>query len=263
MFQAERRNIRFRKKFGVRYFYHTAPIVMQNTPKGTPDPTSTNQEVTWAVSKKITSALQDEKLKENGKNITSLIASGDVRFLKSAAQLCIWKPDIIKYIDRENVNDPNTDTTKYLFACEMLQAQENEEAKKNFINSPLCRNITFIHLAWTELKSLSGNIWLFTNLTKLYLHHNQLTSLPPEIWKLENLTDLYLRGNQLTSLPPEIWNLRNLNVLDIAMNKLTSIPSKISNITKLKELNISVNPLNEWDVEYIKQALPDCRIRRR
>lgn len=94
----------------------------------------------------------------------------------------------------------------------------------------------------------------------LHLHDKQLKEFPIEILKLKELKILSLYKNELTEIPSSIDQLKNLERLELMKNNLSSLPESMVNLKKLKKINLAYNGMSEQDVEFIKEALPNCTV---
>jgi len=72
------------------------------------------------------------------------------------------------------------------------------------------RNLTYLHLGYNQIKTLSRDIGNLKKLRDLYLGNNQITSYPKEIGYLKNLEwlSLGLRNDLNAYIPKEICNLK-------------------------------------------------------
>lgn len=76
--------------------------------------------------------------------------------------------------------------------------------------------------------------------------------------KLENLTILGLAGNRIDDISALI-NLTQLKQLVIHKNQIKDI-GILPNLKSLEELWLMENPINQNDIEWLKNELPSCKI---
>jgi len=111
---------------------------------------------------------------------------------------------------------------------------------------------------------------VYTNLKKalkkkedvkiLILTNKKYDSFPKEILTMENLLVLNLTNNNISSLPSEINQLSKLEVLDLMKNNLSDLPQSITEIKNLKKINVAYNDLEYENLDFIKDALPNCLV---
>ena len=109
------------------------------------------------------------------------------------------------------------------------------------------------------IDDLSG-IERFHHLEKLNLGHNSI----------QNLLNLQLGGsrdrllwldlsyNQINDLGP-LGDLSNLETLDLSGNQIENL-QPLTRLKALRRLSLTGNPLNEKELEKLRDALPDCEI---
>ena len=69
-----------------------------------------------------------------------------------------------------------------------------------------------------------------------------------------------LSNNNFTGLPAEVGQLSNLETLNLSNNNFTGLPHELGNLHKLKYLNLSGNDISEFDLQIIREQLPDTTI---
>jgi Leucine-rich repeat (LRR) protein len=94
----------------------------------------------------------------------------------------------------------------------------------------------------------------------LVLASDGLKGFPMGITELTNLKVLNLTNNEITHIPKEISNLKQLERLELMRNKLIELPEGIIDLKNLKRINVAYNGLYDEDVQFIKDALPNCFI---
>jgi len=82
-------------------------------------------------------------------------------------------------------------------------------------------------------------------------------SLKAEIRLLENLQELDISHNEFTGVPAEVGQLSNLKTLNLSYNPITGIPHEIGNLSKLEVLDLRGTQYSEFDLNAIKQSLPE------
>lgn len=120
-------------------------------------------------------------------------------------------------------------------------------------------------------------------ITNLILSYNTIGNLPPEIAGLERLrvldmrynslsgplteavtalplVDLNLSHNRLSSIPNGLDQMDELRYFDISHNQLTSIPDSITQLQDLKWLNLAGNPLDETEINEMREQMPSTII---
>lgn len=122
------------------------------------------------------------------------------------------------------------------------------------------RNVTDINYEpkdeSTSIKDISG-IENFKNLSRLYLNGNSIESIEP-LKNLTNLLGVSLNNNKISNIDV-LSNLTHLGCLSISNNNIKNIDS-LKNLNGLCELNIKGNPINENDVDALKNVLSKCKI---
>mgnify|MGYP003564245508 CR=1 FL=1 len=109
-------------------------------------------------------------------------------------------------------------------------------------------------------KSLKKALKNKSQVKVLQLHNKELKEFPMDVLELKGLKILSFYNNELTEIPDGIDQLCNLERLELMKNELSSLPKSIVNLKRLKRINIAYNGMSEQDVEFIKQALPNCTI---
>ena len=103
----------------------------------------------------------------------------------------------------------------------------------------------------TELSTLK-------KLRKIYIEseNTPLKEFPLPLTQLENLEELFLQRNALTTLPSEIERLKNLVYLDVQENQIISFPEEVQALESLKVLDFRGNPMEEEEIQKLKELLP-------
>ena len=100
-----------------------------------------------------------------------------------------------------------------------------------------------------------------TGLTRLDLSNNRLTgALQAEVRHLNNLKVLDLSDNQFTGVPAEVGQLSKLEELDLSNNQLTGLSHELGNLKNLKKLDLRGNNPSEFDLNIIRESLPNTQI---
>lgn len=85
-------------------------------------------------------------------------------------------------------------------------------------------------------------------------------SLMAEVRNLTQLQELNLSRNNFTGLPAEVGQLSELRVLNLSNNDFTGLPQELGNLQKLEELNLAGNNVSEFDLNIIRERLPDTTV---
>ncbi len=118
-----------------------------------------------------------------------------------------------------------------------------------------------LDLSGQQLTKVPLYVFEQTNLESLDLSNNQLTgALQAEVRHLAKLRVLDLSDNNFTGVPAEVGQLTRLETLDLANNKLTGLPHELSNLKNLKTLDLRGNNPSQFDLDVIKDALPNTEI---
>ncbi|MFH0734189.1 MAG: tetratricopeptide repeat protein [bacterium] len=148
--------------------------------------------------------------------------------------------------------------------CELKKLVNIDLSNNKLTNMPEkigeLKNLEAFFFRGNQLAVLPKEIRELKKLIELDLSFNQLTNLPKEISELKKLVKLDLSFNQLTNLPKDIGELKNLTGLNLNFNQLTSLPNEICELKDLTELNISNNPINDKELQKIKEMLPNVKI---
>lgn len=120
--------------------------------------------------------------------------------------------------------------------------------------------VIVLDLSNKNLETLSADIGEFRNLRVLNLSGNNLKALPKEIKHLKKLELLFVGSNQLGAIPREIGELESLRRFEGMRNDLKTLPQEMINLRNLKRLNVAFNPITVEDIDFLKNALPDCDI---
>ncbi|MEO0553897.1 MAG: leucine-rich repeat domain-containing protein [Bacteroidota bacterium] len=94
----------------------------------------------------------------------------------------------------------------------------------------------------------------------LHLQDKGLDKFPVEILELKELRVLNLYKNNIKEIPNDIDQLKKLERLELMKNKLSTLPESIVNLKKLKRINLAYNGMSDQDVQFVKEAFPDCFI---
>lgn len=106
-----------------------------------------------------------------------------------------------------------------------------------------------------------NNISIPSKSRSLDLSGQNLTgSLKAEIRMVSTLEYIDLSDNNFTGLPAEIGQLSSLETLNLSNNQFTGLPHELGNLSKLKYLNLSGNDISEFDLNIIKEKLPNTNI---
>lgn len=119
-----------------------------------------------------------------------------------------------------------------------------------------------VDLSENQIASIPLVINRMGQLTRLSMDQNTLSRIPVQLYELENLSILELAHNGLSKVPEGISNLTMLKKLDLSYNQIKSLPREIASLTgTLEELNIQGNLIPQAEINWLKEAMPDTRIR--
>jgi len=85
-------------------------------------------------------------------------------------------------------------------------------------------------------------------------------SLKAEIRMVSTLQYIDLSNNNFTDLPAEVGQLSKLETLDLSNNNFTGLPHELGNLSQLKYLNLSGNDISSFDLNIIREKLPNTNI---
>lgn len=115
-----------------------------------------------------------------------------------------------------------------------------------------------LDLSNRKLDKLDMSIFNRTELEALNVSSNSLSgALPSQIGNLKNLKILNASNNNFTGIPAEVGQLSQLEILDFSNNNLTGLPNELGNLKNLKTFNISGNQFSEYDLNIIREKLPN------
>ena len=115
-----------------------------------------------------------------------------------------------------------------------------------------------LDLSNRKLDKLDMSIFNRTELEALNVSSNSLPgALPSQIGNLKNLKILNASNNNFTGIPAEVGQLSQLEILDFSNNNLTGLPNELGNLKNLKTFNISGNQFSEYDLNIIREKLPN------
>ena len=117
-------------------------------------------------------------------------------------------------------------------------------------------NLSRLGLSHNQISELSA-LKKLSNLTELGLGNNQISDLSA-LEKLSNLTELGLGNNQISDLSA-LEKLSNLSRLGLRSNQISEL-SPLFALQDLRVLSLTGNPLEDRQIEELRQALPQCRI---
>ena len=124
--------------------------------------------------------------------------------------------------------------------------------------TPTVSKRQMLDLNGQQLLKAPAYIFERTDIEELNLSDNNLGgALQAEVRHLQNLKVLNLSNNQFTGVPAEVGQLKNLEVLDLSNNKLTGLPHELGNLSNLKVLNLKGNNYSTFDLNIIKEKLPN------
>ena len=115
-----------------------------------------------------------------------------------------------------------------------------------------------LDLHGTQLQQVPTYVFDRRDVVNLDLSHNELTgALPAEIRFLSKLKVLDLSNNAFTGVPAEVGQLSQLEVLNLSHNQLTGLPHELGNLKNLKSLDLRGNSPSAFDLEIIRESLPN------
>ncbi len=123
--------------------------------------------------------------------------------------------------------------------------------------------LTVLHTWWLSdngLEVLPDTLVEMESLRYLNLDRNRLARLPADIGQMQSLRWLRVNGNRLTELPRSITELVGLERLYLAYNRLSVLPDDIGRLQQLDTLVLTGNPLEEGELERVREALPACNV---
>jgi hypothetical protein len=88
-----------------------------------------------------------------------------------------------------------------------------------------------------------------------------LIALPACMESLHKLEKLILSNNAFTELPDMFAGMKDLSVLNLANNQLTSLPSSLYLLSNLKKIDVSGNNLPNAEIDKLKKAFPNAKIK--
>lgn len=123
----------------------------------------------------------------------------------------------------------------------------NKTWKYNFF-----REITLTGPAINELLkrddgALHEQLYQLKQLNFLNLHHTELKTVSEKIEFLQELQKLALNNNQIEKVPMEIGKLTKLKLIDLSFNKIHHIPAEFKNLIHLDVLLLSHNSLKDFN----------------
>ena len=105
------------------------------------------------------------------------------------------------------------------------------------------------------------------NLEILDISNNNLTTIPGFVNKFALLKEINLSGNSIVSKEVDKCTpkLANVEIIDLSNNELTALVDWLGSLeagmlTNLKELNLKGNPLNDGEIEQIRELLSDTKV---
>lgn len=110
-------------------------------------------------------------------------------------------------------------------------------------------------------KALPESICKHSDLKTIRARNLGLVGLPECIGELTNLEKLFINSNSFDTLPDSFGSMKKLEVLDISSNNLTTLPESIYGLTQLKTLEVSGNKLSDADMQRLRAALPNTKIK--
>jgi Leucine-rich repeat (LRR) protein len=94
----------------------------------------------------------------------------------------------------------------------------------------------------------------------LNLSYKGLKEFPIDILELTNLETLILSFNGIKEIPSDIDTLTKLKVINLMNNPLEELPRSLANIKSLEKIYLNETMLEEEDVQFLKDSLPDCLV---
>ena len=118
------------------------------------------------------------------------------------------------------------------------------------------KNLEWLELDGTQVSDLT-HLAKLTRLEMLDLTNTQVRDLTP-LAKLTSLDTLWLNSTQVRDLTP-LAELKNLEWLSLANSQVRDL-TPLANLTRLRRFHLKDTPVSEWQVEELRQALPNCEI---
>jgi Leucine-rich repeat (LRR) protein len=135
--------------------------------------------------------------------------------------------------------------------------ETNPEAVKTDIT---VKTSASLDLSGRNLDKLDMSIFERSELESLNVSGNNLSgALPSQIGNLKNLKILNASNNDFTGVPAEVGRLSKLEILDLSNNNLTGLPYELGDLKNLKTFNISGNQFSEYDLNIIREKLPNTK----
>ncbi|HEX4799436.1 MAG TPA: leucine-rich repeat domain-containing protein [Candidatus Paceibacterota bacterium] len=118
-----------------------------------------------------------------------------------------------------------------------------------------------LNLSNSGLTTVPKNVFDKTDLVSLNLSGNKLTgALPAEVRHLRNLQELNLSNNNFTGIPAEVGQLAQLRILNVSHNNLTGLPHELAQLKNLEVFDLRGNNPSTFDLDIIRNALPNTQI---
>ena len=127
----------------------------------------------------------------------------------------------------------------------------------------LLKELEYIIIESKHLRELPKELGALPKIKEIRLEDTNIQTLPESIGNLQQLETLDLKGNaQFETLPESIGNLnQHLVMIDLESTAIQQLPQSIVQLKALRLLDLKNCPIHPEEVRYIRQQLPQCRVR--
>jgi hypothetical protein len=153
-----------------------------------------------------------------------------------------WNSVWLRHAGRENANEKVKTVPKLIKKIKQRQIGYIDLSKTNIKTVPewikSLPGITELDLSHTKITKLPEWIGSLTQLRFLNLSHTKITELPAGVGNLINLSELELKGTKLTNLPRSFTQLNNLHELVLSHSTIKTLPVSMRRLSSLRSLFI-------------------------